>query len=66
MKTRVSLKYFLNDCRLTSFGLTQLSISVGRNYIIGCRYKLVTFKYMMHDVGLLALSDFKNLFLTSM
>ena len=44
-----------------SFGLTQSNISFGRSCIIPCSYKLLASKYMIYEVSLLVLYDFKNL-----
>ena len=51
--------------KLKSFELTQISISVGRSYIIEYQYKLLASKYMIHEVGLLISYDFKDLLLAS-
>ena len=51
--------------KLKSFELTQISISVGRSYIIEYQYKLLASKYMIHEVGLLMSYDFKDLLLAS-
>ena len=51
--------------KLKSFELTQISISVGRSYIIEYPYKLLASKYMIHEVGLLISYDFKDLLLAS-
>ena len=51
--------------KLKSFELTQISISVGRSYIIEYPFKLLASKYMIHEVGLLISYDFKNLLLAS-
>ena len=51
--------------KLKSFELTQISISVGRSYIIEYPYKLLASKYMIHEVGLLISYGFKDLLLAS-
>ena len=51
--------------KLKSFESTQISISVGRSYIIEYPYKLLASKYMIHEVGLLISYDFKDLLLAS-
>ena len=51
--------------KLKSFELTQISISVGRSYIIEYQYKLLASKYMIHEVGLLISYGFKDLLLAS-